>query len=441
MKMWRFIKSILLFTSLIMLMVAPARATLTIDVTLWLDNATPIAVVPFGWQGAGPVPTEMASVISGDLRRSGRFAPMADTDMIEKPAEGREVTFSTWRNTKMKYLVIGKVTSKGADSYDVQFQLFNVDTGEQMKGHSYNARSAQLRRLAHHISDLIYEAITGERGAFDTYLAYITVTKDAKGQNIYRLAIADSDGYNEQILYESNMPIVRPTWSPDGKTLAYVSYASGAPQIYIQNIFTKQTQQLTNFKGSNLSPSWSPDGRRMAMSLSKDGDPELYVMDVATKRLTRITRSYGADLEPDWTPDGKYLLFTSDRGGRPQIYKIPVSDSGAAGRAVRITFDGKENLRPSVSPDGKRLAMVNNTEGVYRIAVLDTEAQQLSILTEGRLDESPSFAPNGSMLIYAASGRGRGELVAVSADGRSSHKLRFNQGDVREPAWSPYKTD
>ncbi len=437
----RFVRSVSVLVFLSLLLVAPARATLTIDVTLWLDNATPIAVVPFGWQVAGQPPTDLAGVISGDLRRSGRFAPMAETDMIEKPAEGREVNFTTWRNTSMKYIVVGRLIPKGADNFEVQFQLFNVETGAQMKGHSYNAKPAQLRRLAHHISDLIYEAITGERGAFDTYLAYITVTKDAKKQNIYRLAIADSDGYNEQILYETNMPIVRPTWSPDGKTLAYVSYATGKPQIYAQNIFTKQTQQLTNFNGSNLSPSWSPDGRRMAMSLSKDGDPELYVMDLATKRLTRITRSYGADLEPDWTPDGRHLIFTSDRGGRPQIYKIAVSDSGAAGKATRVTFDGKENLRPSISPDGKRIAMVNNTDGIYRIAVLDTEAQQLSILTEGQLDESPSFAPNGNMLIYAASGRGRGELVAVSSDGRTSQKLRFNQGDVREPAWSPYKTD
>lgn len=437
----RFVRTVSLLVFLSLLLVSPARATLTIDVTLWLDNATPIAVVPFGWHGVGQPPTDLAGVISGDLRRSGRFAPMAEADMIEKPAEGREVNFTTWRNTKMKYIVVGRLIPKGADNFEVQFQLFNVETGAQMKGHSYNARSAQLRRLAHHISDLIYEAITGERGAFDTYLAYITVTKDAKKQNIYRLAIADSDGYNEQVLYETNMPIVRPTWSPDGKTLAYVSYATGSPQIYAQNIFTKQTQQLTNFKGSNLSPSWSPDGRRMAMSLSKDGDAELYVMDLATKRLTRITRSYGADLEPDWTPDGRHLVFTSDRGGRPQIYKIAVGDSGAAGRATRVTFDGKENLRPSISPDGKRIAMVNNTDGIYRIAVLDTEAQQLSILTEGQLDESPSFAPNGNMLIYAASGRGRGELVAVSSDGRTSQKLRFNQGDVREPAWSPYKTD
>lgn len=423
------------------LSITPARATLTIDVTLWLDNATPIAVVPFAWKGVGKAPVAMSNVISGDLRRSGRFAPMAEADMIETPHESRDINYASWRNTNMQYLVIGKVSLTGPDNYQVQFQLLDVAKGTQMIGHSFQARSVQLRRLAHHISDLIYEAITGERGAFDTYLAYVTVSQDRSGRRMYRLAISDSDGYNEQILFESSMPIVRPSWSPDGKSLAYVSYASGRPQIYVQNIFTRHTQQLTDFKGSNLSPAWSPDGRRMAMSLSKDGNAELYVMDLSTRRLHRITRSYGADVEPTWFPDGKSLVFTSDRGGRPQLYRISVGSNGATGRAERLTFDGKENLRPDVSPDGKRIAMVHNSDGIYRIAVLDLEAQQLSILTEGSLDESPSFAPNGSMILYASSGRGRGELAAVSSDGRSSHKMRFTQGDVREPAWSPYKSD
>ena len=440
--MWQIVRTSSLTLILCLLAVTPARATLTIDVTLWLDNATPIAVVPFAWRGVGDVPVKMASVISGDLGRSGRFAPMAEDAMVERPSEGRDVNYASWRNTKMKYLVVGKVSALGADTHDVQFQLLDIDKGTQMIGHSFQVKGAHpMRRLAHRISDLIYEAITGERGAFDTYLAYITVARDAKGRNVYRLAISDSDSENEQILFESTMPIVRPAWSPDGKTLAYVSYASGRPQIYTQNIFTTKTQQLTNFKGSNLSPSWSPDGRRMAMSLSKDGNAELYIMDLATRRLHRITNSYGADLEADWMPDGRSLVFTSDRGGRPQIYKIDVGENGPIGRATRITFSGKENSRPTVSPDGKRIAMVNNTDGNYRVAVYDLESEQLSILTEGNLDETPSFAPNGSMIIYAASGQGRGVLAVVSADGRSSYKFRNKQGDVREPAWSPYKRD
>jgi TolB protein len=218
-----------------------------------------------------------------------------------------------------------------------------------------------------------------------------------------------------------------------------VSYATGRPQIYVQNIFNRQTQRLTDFKGSNLSPAWSPDGRSMAMSLSKDGNADIYIMDLATRRLSRVTRSYGADIEPAWFPDGRSLVFTSDRSGRPQLYRKSVDARGGIGRAQRLTFDGVENLRPCVSPDGKRIAMVNNNGGQYRIAVLDLEAEQLSVLTDGQLDESPGFAPNGSMLIYASQARGRGVLAAVSSDGRSSHKLRFQQGEVREPAWSPFK--
>lgn len=421
--------------------VQPARASLTIDITLWLDNATPIAIVPFEWVGKGKEPVQIADVISGDLRRSGQFAPMDAKDMIEKPHHSREVNYATWRNNKMNYIVVGKLQELAADNYQVQFQLLNVDQGSQMIGHSFQAKGNQLRRLSHHISDLVYEAITGEKGAFDTYLAYITVVRNSKSQSTYRLAISDSDGFNEQILFESNMPIVRPAWSPDGKQLAYVSYSSGRPQIYVQNIFTKQTKQLTSFKGSNLSPAWSPDGRHMAMALSKDGNSELYIMDLATQKLQRITRSSGTDIEPAWFPDGRSLVFTSDRGRRPQLYRIAVNDNGAAGRAERLTYDGKENMRPSVSPDGKRITMVHNPDGSYRVAVLDMETEQLSVLTDGQLDENPSFAPNGSMIIYASQVGGRGVLAVVSADGRASHKLRFTQGEVREPAWSPYKTN
>jgi len=434
------------FTSVFVIFLAistvqPVRASLTIDITLWLDNATPIALVPFQWRGVGKEPLHMTDVVSGDLRRSGKFAPMDEKDMVERPFEASEVNYATWRNSKMKYLVVGKLQFTGRDNYQVQFQLLDVEQGTQVLGHSFQAKETQLRRLAHHISDLIYQAITGERGAFDTYLAYITVAKDRRGQSIYRLAISDSDGYNEQILFESNMPIVRPSWAPDGKQLAYISYSTGRPQIYVQNIFTKETKQLTNFKGSNLSPAWSPDGREMAMALSKDGNSEIYIMNLVTRKLRRITQNLGTDIEPAWFPDGQSLVFMSDRGGRPQLYRIAVNDRGPVGRAERLTYDGKENMRPSVSPEGKRVAMVHNADGSYRVALLDLETQQLSILTDGRLDESPSFAPNGSMLIYASQANGKGVLAAVSADGRASHKLRFQQGEVREPAWSPYKTE
>lgn len=439
--MWKKSRTIIAMLILGLACSTASRATLTIDVTLWLDNATPVAVVPFEWRGAGKEPLRFSEIISSNLQRSGQFAPMAEKDMTELPHEGREVNYGSWRNRNMKYLVVGKHHLLGGDNYQVQFQLLDVEKGVQLTGHSFQAQGNQLRRLAHHISDLIYEAITGTRGAFDTHLAYITVHRDRQGKALYQLAISDSDGYNEQVLFESGMPIVRPAWAPDGKQLAYVSYSTGRPQIYVQNIYTRQTTRLTDFKGSNLSPAWSPDGRRMAMALSKDGNSEIYIMDLTTRRLYRITRDVATDIEPTWTPDGRSLIFMSDRGGRPQLYKIGVSDAGAMGRARRLTYEGVENMRPDVSPDGKLLAMVHNNGSQHRIAVLDFETEQLAILTDGRFDESPGFAPNGSMLIYASQTGGKGVLAVVSADGRASHKMRFLQGEVREPAWSPYKTN
>jgi len=439
--MWKKFKLVCAIIALNLLCVSPSRASLTIDVTLWLDNATPIAVVPFGWQGMGKEPIQMTDVISGDLGRSGRFAPMAQKNMVELPHQGSEVNYASWRNLKMKYVVVGKMQLLGNGEYQVQFQLMDIDQGKQMIGQSFQIKSNALRRLAHHISDQVYQAITGERGAFDTYLAYITVIRSAHGKQTYRLAISDSDGYNEQILLKSSMPILRPVWSPDSRQLAYVSYSSGRPQIYVQNIYTKQTQQITNFTGSSLSPAWSPDGMRMAMSLSKDGNAEIYVMDLLNRRLTRITHNYAIDVEPTWTPDGRSLIFTSDRGGRPQLYRVGVNDGGATGDPARITFDGSQNLRADVSPNGKSVALVNDTNGYYRIGLLDLESGQTSILSDGHLDDSPSFAPNGSMIIYASSQNGKGVLAVVSADGHASQKLRFLQGEVRQPAWSPFKTD
>jgi len=439
--MWKQIKTGFLIVLLNLACITPGHAALSIDVTLWLDNATPISVVPFDWQGYGKEPLHMTDVISGDLQRSGRFAPMPEKNMIETPHEGREVNYGTWRNLKMKYLVVGKLQALGKDAFQVQFQLMDVDQGKQMIGQSFQVSQSGLRRLSHHISDLVYQAITGERGAFDTYLAYITALRNPAGKSVYQLAISDSDGYNEQILLKSSMPILRPAWSPDARQLAYVSYSSGRPQIYVQNIYTKQTQQLTNFTGSSLSPAWSPDGRRMAMALSKDGNSEIYIMDLLTHRLYRITNNYAIDVEPTWTPDGRSLIFMSDRGGNAQLYKVPVSDTGPLGQPTRLTFDGKENMRPDVSPNGKLLAMVNNTGGRYRIAVLDLETDQTSILSDGNFDESPSFSPNGNMIIYASQAGGKGVLAVVSADGRASQKLRFLQGEVRQPAWSPFKSD
>lgn len=428
-----------LLTCLLLIVALPAQSKLRIELLLEYDGTTPIAIVPFEWLGRGAKPLDMHEIIATNLHRSGQFAPVAQKDMLQQPHTGKDVNFQIWRSQKVKYVVVGRIELIGQDRYQVQFQLMSVETGLQMTGHSFQVESARLRRLSHHISDIIYEAITGERGAFDTYLAYITVTKDRKGQTRHRLAVSDSDGYNERILFDSSKPIMSPSWSPDGKHIAYVSFDTGRPSIYVQNIITEQTQRIAGFKGLNNAPSWSPNGRQLALTLSKDGNPEIYIMDVASRRLQRVTNNFAIDTEATWMPNGRSLIFTSDRGGKPQLYKVDIGSRGPIGQPIRLTYDGDYNARAAVSPDGKRVAMVHRVDGQFRIAVLHLETEQLSILTDARLDESPSFAPNGSMVIYASQAKNRGILSTVSADGRARQRFSFHLGDVREPAWSPFK--
>jgi TolB protein len=420
-----------------------ARAALTIDITQGVEGAVPIAIVPFQWNGAGGRPPEqMATIVSADLRRSGRFAPIAEQDLVASPHQAREVNYSNWRTLGVDHLVVGRMQQLSDQQFQVQFQLLDVLKGTQLTGYSFKAPRDALRRVGHQISDIIYEAITGERGAFDTNLAYVTVTKDRKGNNEYRLAVSDSDGYNERTVLKSPQPILSPSWSPDGRKLAYVSFSRNRPELYIQDLKTRSTQRVASFQGLNNAPAFSPDGQRLALTLSKDGNPEIYIMDLASRKLTRVTRSFAIDTEPAWMPDGSAIVFTSDRGGQPQLYRIAVNGQGATGRPERLTYEGNYNSRASISPDGKKIAMVHRGNGGgFRIAVLDLPTQTLSVLTQARLDESPSFAPNGRMIIYATQYNDRGVLAAVSVDGRAQQRLSLHQGNVREPAWSPFRQD
>ncbi len=429
----------LLFLLLALLAFAPAHAVLKIEITQGVEGASPIAIVPFGWQGQGQPPEALHEIVAADLQRSGFFAPLPERDMISRPVDPRQVNFANWRALNVDHLVVGRMAALPDGTFQVQFQLLDVHKGTQLAGYSIRSRLPDLRRTAHQISDIVYKVITGRPGAFDTRIAYITVTGDRKQQKTYRLAVADADGHNERIVFESNRPLMSPDWSPDGKRLAYVSFREGRSEIYIQNILTGEAVKVAGFPGLNSAPAFSPDGRRLAMTLSKDGNPEIYVMDLATKKLARITRNFAIDTEPAWMPDGKALVFTSDRGGSPQIYRVPVGPNGATGPAKRLTYDGNYNARAAVSPDGRRLAMVHREDGRFRIAVLDLKSGRLQILTNNRLDESPSFAPNGSMIIYATEDDYRGVLAAVSVDGRAHQKLSLQTGDVREPVWSPFK--
>lgn len=402
-----------------------------------VENPIPVAIVPFGWSQASAVaPIDIAGIIDNDLTRSARFATMAEKDLPQRPTSFNDVNFKDWRLLGMENLVIGQLTLTSNGEYEVEFRLLDIYKGKQIAGFRIPATGQQLRQTAHEISDIIYEKLIGIRGAFATRIVYITVIKNRDGSKKYTLQIADADGYNPQILLESSEPLLSPSWSPDGKKLAYVSFESKTSVVYIQDILTGNRQKVASNPGINSAPAWSPDGSRLALTLSKDGNPEIYILHVGSKLLQRVTDNPAIDTEPTWSSDGKTLAFTSDRGGSPQIYSTRVDGDG---QVKRISFTGSYNAGPVYSPDGKRIAVVNGDGGVYRIGLLDPNSGQVSLLSESRMDESPSFAPNGHMIIYTTTGARGTALAAISIDGNVHQRLALQEGEVREPAWGPFQ--
>ena len=412
-----------------------ARAELTIEITEGIKRR-PIAIVPFGWEGqdAG-VPLDVSKVISDDLQRSGRFAPIAEGDMLQKPTTGTDVDFGDWSILGVEAVVVGKVTQTGDNAYEVQFQLFDVFSRNQLVGYRMPASRGTIRRVAHREADMIYEKLTGIKGVFDTKVAYVTAEDGASGR-LYSLLVADQDGENEHKIMESKDPIMSPAWSPDSRQLAYVSFEGQKSSIFIQTLRSGNRIQVSSKPGINGAPSFSPDGRQLVITLGGiDGNPDIYVLDVDTRATRRLTTNRAIDTEGSWSPDGKYIYFTSDRSGGPQIYRIPA----AGGTPERITFEGSYNARPRLSPDGSKLAMVHLENGNYRIAVMDLDRKDLLVLSAGKQDESPSFAPNSDTLIYATRSGTNGVLESVTADGLIRQRLTSGRADVREPVWSPFQ--
>lgn len=405
-------------------------AELTIEITESVQNPTPIAVVPFS--GGVDLGENLSAIVSADLLRSGLFAPIPVADMLSLPSTEQEIYFRDWKVLGVNYLLIGAV-NKAAEGFVLEYSLFDVVAQKQVLKKQVRGGLKALRDIAHAASDQTYEAITGIRGAFSTKILYIE-DLGASETKRYRLVKADADGARDKIIFRSSEPLLSPSWSHDLKHVAYVSFETSRPAIFRQNLQTAEREQLTNFKGLNGAPAWSPDDSKMAMVLSKDGNPEIYVLDLQTKKLDRITRHFAIDTEPNWTADGSGIIFTSDRGGSPQIYHIALANK----RIERLTFEGNYNARPRVSPDGLAMVMVHRENSVFHIAWQELESGDLRILTETNLDESPSVAPNGAMLLYATKYRGKGVLAAVSMDAGVKFRLPSKRGDVREPAWSPF---
>jgi len=424
------VKIKILLTCLLLCGSVNLSAQLTIEITQGVNDPIPIALVPFGGDSSS---ASLTGIVAADLQRSGLFRPIPRTDMLSLPTKESDIYFRDWRILGANYMLIGELQNN-VDTYALTYELFDVLSQRNVFRKSISADQYSLRDIAHAVSDEVYQAITGIRGAFSTKILYIEDLR--RGPKRYRIVKADADGARPQILFSSSQPLMSPSWSHDLKQVAYVSFETRRPAIFRHNVLTNQREQLTNFKGLNGAPSWSPDSSKIALVLSKDGNPEIYTLDMASRKLTRITRHFAIDTEPNWTADGKGIIFTSNRGGSPQIYQVGL----ASRRIERLTFEGDYNARPRVSPDGKSLVMVHREKGVYHIAWQDIASGDMRILTETWLDESPSIAPNGAMLLYATQYKNKGVLAAVSMDAGVKFRLPSKQGDVREPAWSPFNS-
>ena len=432
--------NLLFVTALIFIGVLTANQvsaqTLTGEVQGMTKSATPITVVPFAQAGGAPLSTDVADVMRNDFNRSGKFRSLDKGEIVEQPSKGADIKFATWRLLRQDYITVGRISDAGGGMLRVEYELWDVNKQQSLLAQAFTAPVGDLRGIAHQIADQIYEKITGVRGAFWTRVAYITAV--GLGNNTtYSLLVADSDGYNPQVVARSKESLLSPKWSPDGTKIAYVSFESGNSNIYIQDIITGSRQLVSaSAKGINAAPAWSPDGSRLAIALSYSGHLQIYSKSLGSSGETQLTTGSAINTEPVWSPDGSSIYFTSDRSGQPQVYQMPAS----GGSAQRISFQGKNNADVSISYDGKQIAMVQGNGNVYRIAVMDRSlGGQIRFISPGPTDESPSFAPNASMLLYAAVEGSRGVLYAVSADGQVRQRLVLSQGDVREPAWGPYR--
>ena len=409
----------------------PVHAELMVDITQGGDGAMPIAVLPFSALG---VPSgSLSPVIASDLEGSGKFVVMPASRFPEQPVMPAHPDFSLWQQQGQEHVVIGRIVQGSqSDTLYAEFVLYDVIQGREVLSERVPFKVNETRHAGHRIADLIYKALTGERGVFNTRVAYVSASGDGNDRE-YRLLVADTDGEDPKVVMTSPEPIMSPTWSPDGKKIAYVSFEDHAAAAFVQNLGSGERQKVSSHSGINGAPSWSPDGTQLALTLSKDGSPDIYILGIVSGSLRRVTKDDSIETEASWSPDGLSLVLTSDRGGKPQLYVV----SAQGGEPRRLTYDGAYNARGVFSPDGRKIAMVHGGDGGYRIGLMDAEGGDIKLLTAGRLDESPAFAPNGQFILYSRKDSGHDPLAMVSIDGKFKKNIKIKGGDVRGASWSP----
>ena len=414
--------------ALLLFWACTAEAQLSIEITGAGAQRIPIALVPFAGENA--LQPGISTIIRADLERSGLFRGLELPPIVPEPTEATTINYAEWRSRLADALLVGSVQPRPDGRFEARFRLYDVVKQVPLGGVAYTLGKEQLRATAHRIADFVYEKLTGEKGVFSTRIAYVV-----KRGNRYELQISDYDGAGAETALASFEPIISPVWSPDGKRLAYVSFEAKKPVVYVHSLVDGKRRVIANFKGSNSAPAWTPDGNRLAVVLSREGGSQMFMINADGTGLRRLATSTSIDTEPRFSPDGQWIYFTSDRGGTPQLYRMPAG----GGEPQRITFEGSYNVTPRISPDGKTIAYITrNSAGKFQVALLDLSNRQVQILTDSDRDESPSFSPNGRMILLATVINERGVLSAVSADGRVKQRLSTAAGDVREPAWGPF---
>ena len=402
-----------------------AHAQLRVEMSGVGASQVPIAVA--GFRNEQAVPQPLSQIVRADLERSGLFrgvdAPGVQ-DEVAQPA------MADWRRRAADALVGGSVTRLADGRYDVRFKLWDVVKGTELGAQSTVVAAADLRLAAHRIADYVYEKLTGDKGVFSTRIAYIT-----KVQTRYNLWVADSDGENSQTALASPEPIISPAWSPNGAQLAYVSFESRKPVVYVHDVASGRRRLVANFRGSNSAPAWSPDSKTLAVTLSREGGSQLYTIDANGGEPKRLAQSGSIDTEPAYSPDGKSLYFVSDRGGAPQIYRMPPG----GGNVERVTFTGGYNISPAISPDGRWLAYISRVSGAFKLLVLEVATGTVTAITDSNADESPCFSPNSRLIVYATTVQGKEALMTTTIDGKIKARLSGQGGDIREPDWGPFQ--